>query len=100
MLAEVRPHLRPATMKVVIRTRRQWLQAAATWPACLALKAARKEFWDSKDPGTWSNDEKQILLWQSPWAREGFARMEEGKKSPSPGYGRDGRQGVEMPDVR
>jgi len=29
-------------------------------PACLALRAARNEFWNSKDPASWSNDEKQV----------------------------------------
>ena len=62
----------------MIRTRRQWLQAATMLPACLALRAARREFWDGKDPTSWSNDEKQLLLGQSPWAQEGLARMEEG----------------------
>ena len=47
-----------------------------TFPPCLALRAARKEFWDSKDPASWSRDEKQLLLVDSPWAQEGFARIE------------------------
>jgi len=47
--------------------------------ACPSLRAARKEFWESKDPAIWSKEEKEILLWQSPWAREGFARIEENK---------------------
>ncbi|MBZ5595173.1 MAG: hypothetical protein LAP39_23250 [Acidobacteriia bacterium] len=85
----------------MIRTRRQWLQAATMWPACLALRAARKEFWDSKDPASWSNDEKQVLLGQSPWAREGFVRMEmEKNRRTTPGYGNNGRPGVDMPDTR
>jgi hypothetical protein len=85
----------------MIRTRRQWLQAATMLPACLALRAARKEFWDSKDPATWSNDEKQLLLSQSPWAQQGFARMEEGKnRRTTPGYGNNGRLGGDMPDTR
>jgi len=67
--------------------------------ACPSLRAARKEFWEFKDPASWSNQEKQALLWQSPWAREGFARMEE-KKQPTVGYGRNGKQGVELPDTR
>src|SRR5689334_20840386 len=62
-----------------------------------SLRAARKAFWESKDPATWSNEEKNVLLWDSPWAREGFARMEE-KKQPTVGYGNNGRQGVELPD--
>jgi hypothetical protein len=71
------------------------------WPACLALRAAGKEFWDSKDPANWSNDEKQILLGRSPWAREGFVRVEEGKtRRTSPGYGDNGRPGGDMPDAR
>jgi len=70
-------------------------------PACLALPAARKEFWDSKDPATWSNDEKQLLLNQSPWAREGLVRMEEGKnRRTTRGYGNNGRPGGDMPDTR
>src|ERR1035441_180177 len=67
-------------MGEVIRTRRQWLQTATLWPACLALGAARKDFWDSKDPATWSNDEKQVVLGQSPWAREGFVQGGVGKQ--------------------
>ncbi len=71
------------------------------WPACLALRAARREFWDSKDPTSWSNREKQVLLGQSPWAREGFARMEvEQEQRTTPGYGNNGRPGGDMPDVR
>lgn len=77
------------------------MQAAAILPACLALQAARKEFWDTKDPASWTNDEKQLLLSQSPWALEGFVRMEEGKnRRTTPGYGNNGKQGVDMPDVK
>jgi hypothetical protein len=71
------------------------------WPACLVLRAARKEFWESKDPAGWSNEEKQILLGQSPWAREGFVRMEvERNRRTTPGYGNNGRRGGDMPDMR
>ncbi len=70
-------------------------------PVCLTLQAARREFWDSKDPASWSNDEKQVLLGQSPWARVGFVRMElEKNRRKTPGYGNNGRQGVDMPDTR
>jgi hypothetical protein len=58
------------------RTRRRLLRAAIVWPAFQALQAARKGFWESKDPTGWSNEEKQILLRQSPWAREGIVRFE------------------------
>jgi hypothetical protein len=47
----------------------------------LALRAAaRKEFWETKDPATWTSEDKQALLFQSPWAQEGFARIDVGKK--------------------
>ena len=68
----------------MLRSRRRLLQAATIWPALRALQAAGKDFWDSKDPAGWSSDEKQILLEQSPWAREGIVRFEAGKKSPTP----------------
>jgi hypothetical protein len=88
-------------MELVILTRRQLLQTATMWPACLALRAARKEFWESRDPASWSNEEKQILLGNSPWAREGFVRIEvEKNKRPTPGYGNSGRPGGDMPDTR
>ena len=70
--------------------------------ACLGLQAARKEFWESKDPSSWSGEEKQALLNQSPWAREGFARMEvEKKKRGDQGYGNNGQKGGgDMPDLK
>jgi len=86
-------------MEEVVRTRRQWLKAAPALMACSSLYAARKDFWESKDPAGWSEEEKQVILWQSPWAREGFARMEENKR-PAPGYTSSGKQGVQMPDIR
>ena len=85
----------------MIPTRRQWLKAAAILSARLTLRAARKEFWDTKDPASWSDEEKQILLGQSPWAQEGFARMEvEKNRRTTPGYGSNGRLGGDMPDTR
>ena len=63
------------------------------------MLVARKDFWETKEPASWSDDEKQMLLWESPWARAGFARMVE-KKHTAPGYGNNGRQGIEMPDTR
>ena len=87
-------------IELVIRTRRQWLQTATMLSACLALRAARNEFWNSKDPASWSNDERQFLLGQSPWAREGLVRMDEGKdRRTTPGYGNNGRLGGDMPDI-
>ena len=76
----------------MLRTRRCLLLGAATiWPAFHALQAARKEFWESKDPAAWSSEEKRILLGQSPWAREGMARFEV-ERNRAPAY-----QGVARP---
>jgi hypothetical protein len=83
----------------VTPTRRQWLQSAAVWLASPSVHAARKAFWESKDPASWTAEEKQALLLRSPWAREGFARMEEPKRT-TPGYGNDGRPATWPPDTR
>jgi hypothetical protein len=80
----------------VLRTRRRLLQTATVWPAFHALHAARKEFWDSKDPANWSNEEKQTLLGQSPWAREGAVRFEVERKRPTP-YEGVARPGAGVP---
>jgi hypothetical protein len=87
-------------MEAVIQSRRQWLQAATMWPVCLARRAARKEFWESKEPASWSSEEKQILLGDSPWARVGFVRLDVEKSRRTPGYGNSGRLGGDMPDPR
>ncbi|MGD0776508.1 MAG: hypothetical protein ABSC05_27145 [Candidatus Solibacter sp.] len=81
------------------RTRRRLLQAATIWPAFRALQAARKEFWESKDPADWSNEEKRILLGQSPWAREGIVRFEvEKNRAPASGpYEGVARPGGDVP---
>src|SRR5579862_1428548 len=70
-----------------------------TLPACLALQAARKEFWDIEDPASWSNDEKQVLLNHSPWALEGVARMEVGENRRTPPNERKSAGG-DLPDMR
>ncbi len=68
----------------------------------IALQASRKEFWTSTDPAAWSEDQKQLLLGQSPWAQDGYARMEVEKKQRTPpvGYGSDGRPDTGMPDMK
>ena len=81
----------------MLRTRRRLLQAAAIWPAFRALQAARNEFWESKDPAAWTNEEKQILLAQSPWAREGIVRFEAGQKRATGPYEGVARPGGDVP---
>ncbi len=80
---------------------RHWFRTALILVACLAVQAARKDFWEIKDSSNWSDEEKQILLVQSPWAKEGFVRMEVGKKRDAGlGYGNNGKKGGDMPDMR
>lgn len=70
--------------------------AAAVWTVCPSLRAARKQFWETKEPAAWTAAEKDLLLWQSPWAREGLVRLEH-KKDSTPG---SAGQNVRLPDIR
>jgi hypothetical protein len=81
----------------MLQSRRHLLQAATVWPALRALHAARGEFWESKDPANWSDAEKQTLLNQSPWAREGVARFEVEKKRATAPYEGVARPGGDVP---
>jgi hypothetical protein len=73
---------------------------AAMLPCRLALPAARRAFWETEDPASWTNDEKLILLGQSPWAQQGVVGMDDGKDRRVPGYGNNGTRGGGMPDIR
>jgi len=86
----------------VIRTRRQWLQWATAWTIGPTLCAARERvLGKARNPASWTAEEKQVLLSQSPWSRVGFVRMELGKQAmTTPGYGRNGKLGGDMPDMR
>ena len=75
------------------------MQTVLVLPLGLALQAARKEFWDSKDPASWSHEEKQALLSGSPWAQESFVRMEVESRRRPPSYG-GGMPSGGMPDTR
>ncbi|MEO8368215.1 MAG: hypothetical protein ABI806_03375 [Candidatus Solibacter sp.] len=68
----------------MLPTRREVLWAAAIWPAIHALHAARKDFWESKEPPAWTAEEKDALLGDSPWARAGVAQFDTGKRPPKP----------------
>lgn len=70
--------------------------------SALTLLGARKDFWDTKDPSSWSPQEKEVILFQSPWARSGLARIEfEKQQQPTgPGYTSDGRIDTGMPDAK
>lgn len=77
-------------------------RAALILVGAVALQAARKDFWETKDPSSWSPQEKQTILFHSPWARDGVARMElEKQPQPDrPGYTSDGRIDTGMPDAK
>ena len=68
----------------------------------VALQAARKDFWETKDPSSWSPQEKETILFQSPWARDGLARIvfEKQPQPAGPGYTSDGRIDTGMPDAK
>jgi hypothetical protein len=51
-------------------TRRGWLALAAGLMAWPRDGFAAKEFWEAKDPDSWSPDEIKKLLTKSPWAHE------------------------------
>lgn len=82
----------------MLRTRRWLLQAVAIWPGVRVLRGARKEFWEGKAPAAWSDEEKQILLAQSPWARQGVVRFDVEKKSKP--YQGVARPGGDVPGAR
>jgi len=83
----------------VLRTRRRLLQAATLWPASHALLGARKEFWEAKAPADWTDEEKRILLGQSPWAREGIAQFQVERKRER-AYEGVARPGAGVPGAR
>lgn len=81
-------------------SRRQWLRTAAWAPACLVLRAAPKDPWESKDAAAWTDEEKQLVLGDSPWARHGTLRMSVSLGPPTPGYGNDGKPATTLPTMR
>jgi hypothetical protein len=61
------------------------MQAVILWPPFHPLQAARRDFWTGKDPAEWTPEEKQRLLLQSPWAREGVLGFSlDGKRGKQP----------------
>jgi hypothetical protein len=77
-------------------------RAALILLSAVALQAARKDFWETKDPSSWSPQEKETILFRSPWARDCVARIEfEKQERPAgPGYTSDGRIDPGMPDAK
>jgi hypothetical protein len=54
--------------RLILTRRRALLLAGAGFTPWTRLFAG--EFWDKKDPGQWTPDEKDRLLTKSPWAKE------------------------------
>jgi len=51
-------------------TRRTAIRLGLGLSAVFRLPAAEKEFWNERKPEEWTDDEREILLTKSPWARE------------------------------
>jgi hypothetical protein len=83
----------------VFGTRRLLLQTAVIWPAARVLRGSSREFWESKDPASWSDEEKRILLEHSPWAQDGTVRFQVERK-PSKPYQGIPRPGAGVPGAR
>lgn len=51
-------------------TRRTAILIGLGLPAVLPLPGAETEFWNERKPEEWTDDERELLLTKSPWARE------------------------------
>jgi hypothetical protein len=51
-------------------TRRTAILLGLGLPAIFPLAGAAKEFWNERKPDEWTDEEREILLTKSPWARE------------------------------
>lgn len=51
-------------------TRRTAIRLGLGLSAVFRLPGAEKEFWNERKPEEWTDDEREILLTKSPWARE------------------------------
>jgi hypothetical protein len=78
----------------IVLNRRDWMALAGTGVFGVRLYAASAGFWNKKDPSEWTEDEVQILLTQSPWAKQATTIVEPGPRgTPSAGAG-SGATGV------
>lgn len=75
-------------------TRRHWMLLAGTGVFGIELYGANTAFWNKKDPSEWTDDEIQILLNKSPWAKEELMMLKPGARmaanSGADGVGVDG----------
>ena len=74
-------------------TRRRLLIGALGSAAALAQASrllAANDFWNTKDPSTWNDEEIDILTSKSPWARSATPSFKESQDPTDPTAGRSG----------
>jgi len=77
-----------------IARRRFLLATLASLPAPLF---AATEFWNAKDPSSWTEEEVQVLMSKSPWARAAVPTLKDGAEDPIMGGGQPaGGRGAAM----
>jgi hypothetical protein len=75
----------------IVLSRRDWMALAGTGAFGIGLNGANGDFWNKKDPSEWTEDEIQILLTKSPWAKDGAIILKPGARgSSSAGAGAGG----------
>jgi hypothetical protein len=81
-------------------TRRQWVAAAGLALSTAADLLAASQFWNKKDPSSWTSDEVLQLATRSPWAKTGRVLPKAGRdrgsfqpSGPEVGGGGGGRSG-------
>jgi hypothetical protein len=67
----------------MVLSRRGWMVLAGTGVFGIGLYGASADFWNKKDPSEWTEDEIQILLTRSPWAKEAATMVKPGARSSS-----------------
>jgi hypothetical protein len=73
----------------IVLSRRGWMALAGGAVFSIRLSGANTDFWNKKDHSAWTEDEIQILLTKSPWAKEGLLMPKPGARGSS-GLGEDG----------
>jgi hypothetical protein len=69
----------------IVFSRRDWMVLAGIGVFGIGLYGANTDFWNKKDPSEWTEDEIQILLTRSPWAKEGATMVKPGARGSSSG---------------
>jgi hypothetical protein len=78
----------------IVLSRRGWMVLAGTGVFGISLYGANAAFWNKKDPSEWTEDEIQMLLTRSPWAKEEVAMVKPGARGSSSGGEGVGGNGI------